>query len=89
MALAEELSHDVNPANANSQVAPEKAISVTSLPAVPPSLGIAGKAFAIFPCFSGSVGQRMPGQGWKELHAEGRRNCPVHTAARFSLGRCW
>lgn len=86
MAFAEELFHDVNPANANSQAAPEKAISVTSLPAVPPSLALAGIAFAIFPRFSGSIGQPMPGQEWKESHTEGRRNCPVPTAARFSLG---
>ena len=86
MALAEELSRDVNPGNANTQVALEKAIGVTSLPAVPPSLTLAGIAFAIFPCFSGSVGQPMPGQGWKESHVEDGRNWSMHTVARFSLG---
>lgn len=28
----------------------------------------------------------MPGQGWKELHIEDGRNCPLHTVARSILG---
>lgn len=35
MALAEELSHDANPASANIQVAPEEATSITPRPAAP------------------------------------------------------
>lgn len=63
MALAEELARDVNPANANTQVAPEKAISVTSLPAVPPSLGSPLPSFSVPQAASGSRCQDRDGKG--------------------------
>lgn len=62
MALAEELARDVNPANANTQVAPEKAISVTSLPAVSPSLGSPLPSFPVPQAVSGSRCQDRDGK---------------------------